>query len=128
MGDEKSAPKSSPSKEEWQDQSLNEFLTRLQRESRMQAGAQNSSAINPLTVESDNEESVAAELQGGLAACPACGSAVESAARFCGRCGIPLPRSRSQASTPETAPGTHHYHHHYHHYFGEGGVSPTQAV
>jgi ketosteroid isomerase-like protein len=129
MGDEKSAPKSPPPKEEWQDQSLNEFLARLQRESRMQAGAQNSGAINQLTVESDSEESIAAELQGGLAACPACGSAVENAARFCGRCGIPLARSRSQTSAPETAPGTHHYHHHYHHhYFGEGGVGPSQAV
>ena len=122
MADEKSAPKGSPAKDEWQDQSLNEFLARLQRESRTQARGEGSVAMRQLTVESDSEEAVAAELQAGLTSCPACGAGIESASRFCPRCGVPLPHSRSQASGAELAPGAHHYHHHYHHhYLGEPG-------
>jgi len=124
MADEKSAPKSSPGKEEWQDQSLNEFLARLQRESRMQVSGQNPATINQLTVESDSEEATSAGVKSGLAACPACGSVIENAARFCGRCGVPQARSGVHSNAPETAPGTHHYHHHYHHhYFGEAAAS-----
>ena len=124
MSDEKSAPKGSPSQDEWQDQSLNEFLARLQRESRMQAGGQGPAAVNQLTVESDSEQTIASEMQTASTACPACGAAVENGVRFCGRCGVPVPRSLSRPGAPELAGGSHHYHHHYHHhYFNDTGLS-----
>ena len=122
MSDEKSAPKSSPAKDEWQDQSLNEFLARLQRESRMQPGGKGPVPINQLTVESDSEEAATSELQTTSALCPACGNAVQSGVSFCGRCGVPMPRALSRSGASESAAGSHHYHHHYHHhYFNDAG-------
>lgn len=128
MSDEKSAPKSSPAKDEWQDQSLNEFLARLQRESRMQATGKGPVPVNQLTVESDSEEAVTSELQTASALCPACGNTVPSGVGFCGRCGVPIPRALSRSDAPAPGAGSHHYHHHYHHhYFNDSGsASPIE--
>ena len=82
--------------------------------------------MNQLTVESDSEEAAAAELQTAATLCPACGAAVQSGVRFCGRCGVPVPRSGSYSAggSPEFTGGNHHYHHHYHHhYFNDSGLN-----
>jgi uncharacterized protein (TIGR02246 family) len=100
-------------------------------------------AIQRLGVQSDSEESLAAEtsleLPEGM--CNACGNQNPAGNKFCASCGVPL----MNAATPErnlspilssprqveSIPGPHHYHHHYHHHYfsseGSAQVGPPQS-
>jgi len=125
VSDDKTSPKPA-ARDEWQDQSLNEFLARLQRESRMPGGSE---AGVPTVqsglqaIESDSEEALRAEPYGQRATvCQACGASAGTAGRFCAACGTPLHQAGGHAGV--AASGTHHYHHHYHHhYLPEGGAT-----
>ncbi len=96
-------------------------------------------AIQRLGVQTDSEESVAAEndseVREGM--CNACGNQNPSGNRFCATCGVPLMQTAGPehtsapiVSSPKSsnpAPGPHHYHHHYHHHYfaPEGAPQPS---
>lgn len=127
--------------------SVDDFFNRMNYDMRRPKPGQEAvsaalQAIQRLGVQTDNEESLAAEnaseVPGGT--CNACGNQNPAENRFCATCGVPLLQTAAperpasplvnSPKSSEPVPGPHHYHHHYHHhYFATEGASqgvPTQ--
>ena len=144
------SPKDQPGEEKGEElvpnPSVDDFFNRMNYDMRRPKPGQEAvsaalQAIQRLGVQTDSEESVAAEEASDAAdgTCNACGNPNPKGNKFCATCGVPLeqtavperhtsPRVNSPESL-EQVPGPHHYHHHFHHhYFANEGMPQASAA
>ncbi len=126
------------------DQSVDEFFTRLQADMRRPNVSQEAvsaafQAIQKMALDSDTEEAVnatAAAMDRRVSGvCPSCNAPNPEGNRFCAYCGAAL---RAASQEPSAEPGSgfapanlqageHHYHHHYHHHYFPGSNGAPMA-